>query len=131
MKFLWKHLGTRVWLLVTSIVLVLAILIPVLATSIPLFNNSISLIFGGERANIVEDMRDELYDREFGSKAEALAAAEDFVVEAEKEGAVLLKNENGALPFKQEAPAVSVISPRLYVLKFCVSVLPSSVVKGV
>ena len=108
MKFLWKHLGTRVWLLVTSIVLVLAILIPVLATSIPLFNNSISLIFGGERANIVEDMRDELYDREFGSKAEALAAAEDFVVEAEKEGAVLLKNENGALPFKQEAPAVSV-----------------------
>ena len=108
MKFIWKHLGTRIWLIVTSILLVLAIVIPILATSIPLFNNTISLIFGGERANIVEDNRDELYDREFHSKADARAAAEDFVVDVNEEGMVLLKNENGALPLSQDAPAVSV-----------------------
>lgn len=108
MKFIWKHLGTRIWLIVTSILLVLAIVVSVLATSIPLFANSISLVFGGERANIVEDRRDELYDREFKNKKDVLAAAEDFVIDVEKEGAILLKNENDALPLSSENPSVSV-----------------------
>ncbi len=108
MKFIWKHLGTRIWLIVTSILLVLAIVVSVLATSIPLFANSISLVFGGERANIVEDRRDELYDREFKNKKDVLAAAEDFVIDVEKEGAILLKNENDALPLAAENPSVSV-----------------------
>ena len=108
MKFIWKHLGTSIWLIVTSILLVLAIVVSVLATSIPLFANSISLVFGGERANIVEDRRDELYDREFKNKKDVLAAAEDFVIDVEKEGAILLKNENDALPLAAENPSVSV-----------------------
>lgn len=108
MKFIWKHLGTRIWLIVTSILLVLAIVVSVLATSIPLFANSISLVFGGERANIVEDRRGELYDREFKNKKDVLAAAEDFVIDVEKEGAILLKNENDALPLSSENPSVSV-----------------------
>ena len=108
MKFIWKHLATRVWMIVSSILLVLAVVITCVLTTVPIVGNSLSLVFGGERANIVEDHRDELYDREFKSKDEARAAAEDFVIEVEKEGAILLKNENGALPLAGQSPAVSV-----------------------
>ena len=108
MKFIWKNLGTRIWLIVTAIVVVLAIVITVLLTSVPIITNSVSLVLGGERANITEDYRDSLYDREFDSKEEALEAAEEFVVDVEREGIILLKNENGALPLTQSAPKVSV-----------------------
>ena len=108
MKFIWKHLGTRIWLIVTSIVLVLALVISIVLTTVPIVGNSLTLVFGGERANITEDRRDEQYDREFTSKADARAAAEDFVIEVEKEGAILLKNENDALPITKDSPAVSV-----------------------
>lgn len=108
MKFIWKHLGTRIWLIVTSVVLVLVIALSVVATSVPILANSISMVLGGERANIVEDRRDELYDREFTNKKDVLEAAENFVIDVEKEGAILLKNSNDALPLKGEAPSVSV-----------------------
>ena len=65
MKFIWKHLGTRIWLIVTSIVLVLALVISIVLTTVPIVGNSLTLVFGGERANITEDRRDEQYDREF------------------------------------------------------------------
>lgn len=108
MKFIWKHIGTRIWFLVTCILLVLAIVISTVITSVPIITNSLSMVFGGERANIVEDNRNELYNREFDSKADVRAAAENFVIDVEKEGAILLKNNNDALPLTMNQPAVSV-----------------------
>ncbi len=108
MKFIWKHLGTRIWFLVTCVLLVLVIAVTSVVSTVPIVTNSISLVFGGERANIIEDHRDELYDREFHSKSEARSAAEEYVVEAESEGIILLKNEGDALPLAKEGANVSV-----------------------
>lgn len=108
MGFIWSHKKTRIWFLVTAIVLILEIAITGVLVSVPIVKNSLSLVFGGERANIVEDNRDEWYDRQYTSKEEVLNAANDFVVEVAKEGMVLLKNENDVLPLAGEGAHVSV-----------------------
>lgn len=108
MGFIWTHKKTKIWLIVTVIILVLEIAVTTVLLSVPIVTNSISLVFGGERANVVEDHRAEWYEREYSSKEEVLNAANDFVVEVEKEGIVLLKNENNVLPLSADSPRVSV-----------------------
>lgn len=108
MGFIWSNKKTRIWFIVTVIVLVFEIAITGVFLSVPIVTNSLSLVFGGKRANIVEDNRDEWYDREFTSKEEVLNAANDFVIDVEKEGIVLLKNENQVLPLSAEDTRVSV-----------------------
>ena len=95
-----NHKGTKIWTIITCIVLVLAIVINVVLLKVPIVTNSLNLVFGGERA-IVSEKTQEL------TKEQALAAAEDFVIEVEKEGITLLKNENAALPLAN-GPKVSV-----------------------
>ena len=102
MGFIWRHKKTKVWFIVTTIVLSLEIIIDAVLLTVPIAGNSLSLVFGGERANVVEDNRDERYDRQYADKEEVLNAANEFVVEVEKEGIVLLKNENGVLPLSTE-----------------------------
>ena len=108
MSFIWRHKKTKVWFIVTAIVLILEIIITTVLLKVPIAANSLSLVFGGERANIVEDNREELYDREYADKAEVLSAANDFVIDVEKEGIVLLKNEDDVLPLSSEGVKVSV-----------------------
>lgn len=106
MKFLryqWKHRGTRLWLMSTTILLLIALVANVVIASVPIAQNSISLLFGGERANIVEDYRNEWYDRQYGSKEEVLEAAQQFVIDVEREGITLLKNQERALPLSDKA----------------------------
>lgn len=106
-KFIWKHKGTRAWFIMTCVLLVLVLVVSLVITQVPIINNSLGLVFGGERAKITDDRRDELYDREYKSKKEVLSAAEDFVVSVAEEGVTLLKNEGGALPLGA-SPKVSV-----------------------
>ncbi len=108
MKLIWKHTGTRIWFIVTAILLVFAVTATSVLLCVPIATNSLNLFFGGERINIVEDTREERYDREFHSKEEALKAAEDFVVDVEAEGITLLKNTDQALPLAGGEPKVSV-----------------------
>lgn len=108
MGFILAHKKTKIWFIVTAIVLVLEIIITTVLLSVPIVTNSLSLVFGGERANVVEDNRAEWYDREYSGKEEILNAANDFVVEVEKEGIVLLKNENDVLPLTADGVRVSV-----------------------
>lgn len=108
MGFIWSHKKTKVWFIVTAIVLILEIIITTVLLKLPIAANSLSLVFGGERANIVEDNREERYDRQYADKEEVLNAANDFVVEVEKEGIVLLKNEDDVLPLSAEGVKVSV-----------------------
>ncbi|MFV0363735.1 MAG: glycoside hydrolase family 3 C-terminal domain-containing protein [Suipraeoptans sp.] len=109
MGFIRSHKKIKIWFIVTSIVLVLAIIINTVLLKVPLVTNSLSLVFGGERASISEDNREEQYDRQYANKEEVLNAANDFVVEVEKEGIVLLKNENDVLPLSMEDVCVSVL----------------------
>ena len=83
MGLIWKNKKTRIWLIVTAIVLVLGIVVNAVLLSVPIVTNSLSLVFGGERANITEDNRTEWYDRQYASKEEVLDAANDFVIEVE------------------------------------------------
>ena len=108
MGLIWKNKKTRIWLIVTAIVLVLGIVVNAVLLNVPIVTNSLSLVFGGERANITEDNRTEWYDRQYASKEEVLDAANDFVIEVEKEGIVLLKNENDALPLSGKDAHISV-----------------------
>ena len=108
MGLIWKNKKTRIWLIVTAIVLVLGIVVNAVLLNVPIVTNSLSLVFGGERANITEDNRTEWYDRQYTSKEEVLDAANDFVIEVEKEGIVLLKNENDALPLSGGDAHISV-----------------------
>ena len=100
MKFLMKHKRTKIWAIVTAIMLVLVIAVNIVLVKVPIATNSLNLLFGGERA-IVSERKNDM------TKEEALKAAEDFVVEVEKEGITLLKNDNAALPLAG-APHVSV-----------------------
>ena len=100
MKFLMKHKRTKIWAIVTAIMLVLVIAVNIVLVKVPIATNSLNLLFGGERA-IVSERKNDM------TKEEALKAAEDFVVEVEKEGITLLKNDNAALPLAS-APHVSV-----------------------
>ena len=59
MGFIWRHKKTKVWFIVTAIVLSLEIIIDAVLLTVPIAGNSLSLVFGGERANVVEDNRDE------------------------------------------------------------------------
>lgn len=108
MGLIWSNKKTRIWFIVTAILLVLEIVITGVLLYVPIVSNSLNLVFGGERANIVEDNRDEWYDREYTSKEEVLNAANDFVIEVEKEGIVLLKNDNQVLPLSVDGTNVSV-----------------------
>lgn len=108
MSFIWKQKGTKIWFSVTAILLVLELVITTVLLKVPIVTNSLSLVFGGERVKVTENFRDELYNREYATKEEALSAAEDFVVEVEKEGITLLKNQNSVLPFTNEGMKVSV-----------------------
>lgn len=98
LRFQWKHLGTRVWMIFTSVLMILLLVANLVVFTVPIATNSLNLVLGGERANVVEDHRDEWYDREYDSKEEVLEAARDFVVSVEEEGIVMLKNEDSALP---------------------------------
>lgn len=98
LRFEWKHRGTRIWLVTTSILLVIALVASIVVACVPIAGNSLSLIFGGERANIVEDHRGEWYDKQYNSKEDVLAAAQELVIEVEEEGITLLKNEGNTLP---------------------------------
>lgn len=108
MGLIWKNKKTKIWLIVIAVLLVLGIVVNAVLLSVPIVTNSLSLVFGGERANVTEDNRAEWYDRQYSSKEEVLDAANDFVIEVEKEGIVLLKNENDALPLTGGGTRVSV-----------------------
>ena len=108
MGFIWVHKKTKIWFIVTVILLVLEITLTAVLLNVPIVTNSLSLVFGGERANVIADNRAEWYDRQYSSKEEVLNAANDFVIEVEKEGIVLLKNENDVLPLSADGSHVSV-----------------------
>lgn len=92
--------GTKVWAITTAVVLVLMIAANVVLSAVPIAKNTLNLVFGGERPILSERKSDM-------TKEQALRAAEDFVVEVEKEGITLLKNEAAALPIAG-TPKVSV-----------------------
>ena len=95
----------KIWTIATAIILVVAIALNVALFKVPLITGILDLYFGGATPILAEGS--EGAAGSYSSKAEVLAAAEDFVVDVVEEGITLLKNEGGALPLTG-GPKVSV-----------------------
>lgn len=106
-KFLWKSLRTRVWLLVTCITLVFIFTVSLVVTQNVFLKNTISTVFGGERQVLVsgDPSKYQYYEKKadfkcfeteskFENKAETLKQANLLNEQIAGEGFVLLKNEN-------------------------------------
>lgn len=91
-----KSGARRVWLITTSIVLVLLIVINIAAF---VFYELLNIVMpgGGERPAFSQGI-DAVYQSDYHSKEEALEAANAMNLRLCEEGMVLLKNENNALP---------------------------------
>ena len=99
-----KNRGVKVWAIVTSVVLVIAIAVNVILLTLPIAGNTFNLLFGGEQAILAEGEGSGTgYEQEYSTKDAALAAAHDFVIDVEKEGLTLLKNEEQTLPLASGA----------------------------
>lgn len=125
-KTIFKNLHSRIWFIVTAVVLVLGIVINLVLTQVPLISTTFNNIFGFPQTSSSGDTSDlqyyttsdgtegfEYYDAGNGitSKTEALNAADAFNEVICEEGFVLLKNEevsgSKALPLA-EGESVSV-----------------------
>lgn len=97
-KFLWRHTDTRVWLMVSSVLTALLLVISVVVTQVGIISGTLNIVFGGERAVLGDFDGERQYIADYKTKAQAVAAANEFTVAVEEEGIVLLKNEDNALP---------------------------------
>lgn len=102
-KFLWRNVSTRVWLVVTSVLLTLLLVITLVTTQNGLIYGTLKIVLGGERAKLGEFEGERHYLADYDSQTQALNAAKEFNVTVEEEGIVLLKNEDKALPFSKSA----------------------------
>ncbi len=102
-RFLWKNVGTRVWLMVTSIVLALLLVISLVVTQNVLIYGTLKIVLGGDVAILGHYDGERKYVADYGSQNEALRAANDFTVKVEEEGIILLKNEDRALPLAKKS----------------------------
>lgn len=86
---------SRIWFIVTAVVLALLIVINVLASTT--FYTVFASVLGGRRAKYAEES-EAIYLPDYDSKEAVLAAAEKYNEKIAEEGFVLLKNKDNALP---------------------------------
>jgi beta-glucosidase len=101
MKTLWQYKQSRVWVIVTAIVLVFAIVANYLVTIGP-FYSIVCLVLGSKRAEYA-DGQEAIYATTTSSKEEAKEQGADLTRTVAEEGIVLLKNDDGALPLAEGA----------------------------
>lgn len=107
MKTIWKYIPSRIWLIVTAVVLVAAIVLNVLASVV--FFDAIATVLGRETTKIVgTELANFTLDEGIETKADALANGNAVSKAICEEGFVLLKNSNAALPLSGEETAISV-----------------------
>lgn len=104
MKTIWKNLASRIWLIVTAIVLVLIIAINVFACNI--YYYAVCQVLGIPTTEIIGEESSN-YEKDFADKAAALANGNKVSKEVCEEGFTLLKNAD-ALPLKDSESKVSV-----------------------
>ncbi len=113
MVTIWENKGSRIWLIVTCILLVLTITLNLVMTQVLLVSKTLDQIFGGPVAKetgngqllytaSTADEHLEYYEVGSGilTKQDVLNAANALNVKICEEGTVLLKNENSVLPLK-------------------------------
>ena len=117
-KTVWKNIGCRVWLIVTSILLVLLLVVSLVLTQNMFLRNTLNTVLGrGNRYLVSGNPSDYIYyPSDYESKEATLAAANELNERIVEEGIVLLKNEGNALPIPTQVSDSSVSSsPRVSV----------------
>lgn len=94
-KTIFGKKGSRIWFIVTAVLLALLLVINIVANSV--LYEVLASVFGGRRAAYASDSKF-IYESDYDSKKETLEKANEFNETILEQGAVLLKNENGALP---------------------------------
>lgn len=102
LKFIWNHLGTRIWLLVSSITLVVLLVVSLVVTQVGFLRGTLNIVFTGDRPIISGTTGRFETEEGLDSKSDVLAAANAFNVSVAEEGITLLKNNN-SLPLKKDA----------------------------
>lgn len=97
--------GRKVWIAVTSCLLLLMIVATTLCTT--MFRSILGTVLGGKRP-IMADGSEVIYKSDYASKSEAKQAGDELNLEIADEGFTLLLNENAALPLAADERKVSV-----------------------
>ena len=109
MKTIFGNLGSRIWFIVTVVLLVLLIAVSIVATTV--LSGLMNTVFGGDRGQVIGAAGDYYTpDEGITDKASSLAAANALNERISEEGTILLKNEDNTLPIdtSSSAPKISV-----------------------
>lgn len=100
---IWKDIHARVWLLVSSITMILVFTVTMIVTQVPLISETFNIVFGRPQAILGEDRG--LYTPSEGitDKDSAYAAANQLNIDITGEGTILLKNKDNVLPLAQNS----------------------------
>lgn len=105
MKTVWKNLASRIWLIVTPVVLALIIIINCLAAVT--YYEAIGTVLGRPSVKLLGE-ETSAYEKDFASKQAAYDNGNEVSRQICEEGFTLLKNLDGALPLTAEETKVSV-----------------------
>ena len=100
---IWKNIGSRVWFLVSVILIVVLVAATIVVTCVPFLKRTFDQVFSGERRELVSG-DPSIYQRyvsDYESKEATLQAAYALTEDIEEEGIILLKNEESALPMTE------------------------------
>ncbi len=101
MKKFIKNKLSRIWFIVTCVILALLIVVTSLSSTV--FYRAICTFLGEERNSISGEGGGEYFATEYNTKEKAVEYANGITRRIAEEGFVLLKNEKGALPLKTSA----------------------------
>jgi beta-glucosidase len=109
-KTIWKFKRTKIWVIVSSILLAIFLTASIVVTCTPFLYNTISSVLGGEQRVLKKGdpskyMR---YTADYDSKEDVLDAANALNEQICEEGIILLKNENDALPLKNTEKKITI-----------------------
>lgn len=99
MKLIWKTHSTRIWLIISSVLVFFMILVTI-ASQIPFLYRTMDTLFGGVRRVITSPSGESYmyYESDYFSKDLTLIEANELNETIVGEGIILLKNESNALP---------------------------------
>lgn len=103
MKKIFKSVGSRIWFIVTAVVLVILLAANIVLNT--LLYDIVCQALGRRRAILAENESGnaQYYEADFDNKEDARKNAEAVNEDVTEEGMVLLKNESNALPLKKGA----------------------------
>ncbi|MDR1092633.1 MAG: glycoside hydrolase family 3 C-terminal domain-containing protein [Clostridiales bacterium] len=105
MKTIWKNKASRAWLIVASVSLALVMTVNILVST--RFYRAVCVLLGEPPVVVIGEEKSN-YEKDFATKADALANGDRVGDEICREGFVLLKNDDGTLPLKAGETKVSV-----------------------